>query len=161
VDPVEVIVENVPKTIDLALIPLHPDFPERGNREFKVTRFDKKMKFYLDKNDVQRFAEQELVRLKDFFNITIEKIDDGLITSFHSKEVDIILKEKRKIIQWLPVSENLINTQIIMPDGSTRAGVSEPTTRILESGDIIQFERIGFGRVDQIGTEFVVWFAHK
>jgi hypothetical protein len=48
-----------------------------------------------------------------------------------------------------------------MPDGSTRVGVSEPTTKKLEAGDIIQFERIGFGRVDQNGTELVVWFAHK
>jgi len=160
VDPVEVIVENVPETIDTALIPLHPEFPERGKREFKVTRFDKKMKIYLDKNDVKQLAEKELLRLKDLLNITIEKIDDS-ITNFHSKEVDIILKEKRKIIQWLPVSENLVKTRIIMPDGSIREGVSEPTTKKLQPGDIIQFERIGFGRVDQTGAELVVWFAHK
>ena len=116
---------------------------------------------YLDKNDVQQLAEQELLRLKDLFNIEIENIDNGPIASFHSKEVDIILKEKRKIIQWLPVSEDLIKTQIIMPDGSILAGFSEPTTRMIKPGDIIQFERIGFGRVDQIGTELVVWFAHK
>ena len=88
-------------------------------------------------------------------------MDDGLLASFHSKEVDLILKEKRKIIQWLPVSENLMKTLILMPDGSERTGVSEPATRTLKAGDIIQFERIGFGRVDQTGTELVVWFAHK
>jgi glutamyl-tRNA synthetase len=161
VDPVEIIVEDVPNTINAALIPLHPEFPERGNRKLLVNKLNQKMKIYLDKNDVQQLAEQELLRLKDLFNIKIENIDNGPIASFHSKEVDIILKEKRKIIQWLPVSEDLMKTQIIMPDGSILAGFSEPTKGMIKPGDIIQFERIGFGRVDQIGTELVVWFAHK
>jgi len=160
-DPIEITIENVPKTIDVAQIPLHPEFSERGNRELKVVIVNNKTKIYLDKNDVQQLAEQELIRLKDLFNIVIDKAGDGLLASFHSKEVDLILKEKRKIIQWLPVSENLIKTRILMPDGSERTGVSEPATRALKAGDIIQFERIGFGRVDQTGTELVVWFAHK
>jgi len=159
-DPVELTIENVPQTAKRAQIPLHPEFPERGNRELKIEVVKNKANIYVARNDAQQFVEQELVRLKDLFNFVIEQVD-RLLASFHSREVDLALKKKRKIIHWLPISKDLVKTSLLMPDGSARTGFSEPATRTLKVGDIIQFERVGFGRVDQIGAELVVWFAHK
>jgi len=159
-DPVELIIEKVPQLTKIAQIPLHPEFPERGNRELKVVVVKNKANIYVAKTDAQQFIEQELVRLKDLFNIVIEKVD-SLQACFHSREVDLVLKKKKKIIHWLPISRDLVKTSLLMSDGSVRTGFSEPATRTLKIGDIIQFERVGFGRVDQIGAELVVWFAHK
>ena len=159
-DPVELLIEGVPQLTKKAQIPLHPEFPERGNREILAPVLKNKANMYVAKNDAQQLVEQELVRLKDLFNIVIEKVD-SLLASFHSRAVDLALKKKRKIIHWLPISTKLVETSLLMPDGSVRTGFSEPATRNLKIGDIIQFERVGFGRVNQIRKELVVWFAHK
>ena len=160
-DPVEIIIENVPQTINTAQIPLHPEFPERGNRELKIKLENNRTTIYIANNDAKQFTGQDLIRFKDLFNIVIESINDRNLATFHSSEVDFELKKKRRIIHWLPASEDLVKTNLLMPDGSVRTGFSELTTKKLKAGDIIQFERVGFGRVDKIERELVVWFAHK
>ena len=68
-DPVEIIIEKVPQLTKIAKIPIHPEFPERGHRELKVFVTKNKANIYVAKNDAQQFIEQELIRLKDLFNI--------------------------------------------------------------------------------------------
>ena len=160
-DPVEIIIENVPQKINTAQIPLHPEFPERGSRELKIKLENNRTTIFISNNDAKQFTGQDLIRLKDLVNIVIESINDRHLATFHSSEVDFELKKKRRIIHWLPASEDLVKTNLLMPDGSLRTGFSEPTTKKLKAGDIIQFERVGFGRVDKIERELVVWFAHK
>ena len=48
-----------------------------------------------------------------------------------------------------------------MPDGSIKAGLGEPAMKKLKVGKIIQLYRIGFCRVDKIGSEIALYFAHK
>jgi glutamyl-tRNA synthetase len=65
-------------------------------------------------------------------------------------------------MHFLPVSESLAKVEVLMPDGSTRSGVGEPGLKQLKEGDIIQFERFGFVRLDKKqANKLVFWFTHK
>ena len=61
------------------------------------------------------------------------------------------------IIHWLPVQKDLVKTEVLMPDAKVKKGIAEPGIKKLKQGDIIQFERFGFCRLD--GKQF--WFTHK
>ena len=66
-----------------------------------------------------------------------------------------------RIIQWVPVEDN-VNVKIVMDDASVKEGLGEGALTDLEVGDIVQFERVGFARLDEIkDDELVFYFAHK
>jgi len=49
-----------------------------------------------------------------------------------------------------------------MPDASTKAGLGEAALSNLEVGDVVQFERVGFARLDEItDDELIFYYAHK
>ncbi len=49
-----------------------------------------------------------------------------------------------------------------MDDASLKRGLGEIALRDLKVGDIVQFERIGFARLDEIkDDELIFYFAHK
>ena len=61
-------------------------------------------------------------------------------------------------IQW--VSEPNVRVEILTPE-KTLTGLGEPEMKKLKTGEIIQMERIGFGRVDSVKEKVTVCFAHK
>jgi len=62
-------------------------------------------------------------------------------------------------VQW--VSEPNVKVDIIKP-GETISGLGEPSIQKLKPGDIIQMERVGFGRVDAVlKDKIVICWAHK
>ena len=97
--------------------------------------------------------EGQVIRLKDFMNVQI-KSHEPLAADFHSRE----LAEAPKI-QW--VSAQAVEAEVIKPDGSHEAGLAEPAVTDLSVGDIMQFERYGFARVDAKSPKFVVAYAHR
>ena len=49
-----------------------------------------------------------------------------------------------------------------MPDKKLKVGLGESGLSYLKVGDIVQFERFGFCRLDRIeGKKLVFWFTHK
>ena len=55
-----------------------------------------------------------------------------------------------------------VNVKIVMPDASTKAGLGEAALSDLEVGDVVQFERVGFARLDEItDDELIFYYAHK
>ena len=57
---------------------------------------------------------------------------------------------------------NLVNVEILMPDNQFIKGFAESATNKLKEGDIIQFERFGFCRLDKkLKNKLIFWFAHK
>jgi glutamyl-tRNA synthetase len=48
-----------------------------------------------------------------------------------------------------------------MPDASVVKGVAEDACRALKPNEIIQFQRVGFVRVDSIDEKLTAYFAHK
>ncbi len=128
--------------------PLHADHLDRGNR---VLPFDGTA--YLAKVDIG----DGIFRLMDAVNVNIE---DGKI-SYHSTSFEDARAVKARIIQWVPAEDN-VDVKIVMDDASIKTGLGEGALRDLEVGDIVQFERVGFARLDEISDgELVFYFAHK
>ena len=79
----------------------------------------------------------------------------------HSTSFEDARSVKARIIQWVPVEDN-VNVKIVMDDASTKTGLGEGALKGLEVGDIVQFERVGFARLDEItDEELIFYFAHK
>lgn len=147
-DPVEVAIEDYLDGEIAIKRPLHSDYPDRGNR---ILNFNKSV--YLAKDDVKN----GVFRLMDAVNVNIEK--DKI--SYHSTSFEEARNVKAKIIQWVPLREN-IKAKIIMDDASIKEGLCEADCKNLKVGDIVQFERVGFARLDKINNEeLVFYFAHK
>ena len=128
--------------------PLHADHTDRGNR---ILTFDGEAYIALD--DIG----DGIFRLMDAVNVEIK---DGEI-SYHSTSFEEARDVKAKIIQWVPVKNN-VNVKIVMDDASVKQGIGEDAIKDLNVGDIVQFERVGFARLDEItDSEFVFYFAHK
>lgn len=126
---------------------LHPDFEERGERTFV---FEKQV--YIPKKDYK----DGFVRLMDAVNIDI----DGDDVKFHSNSFEEAREVKAKIIQW--VSDDSIPAKVVMDDASVVEGLCEADCKDLEIGDVVQFERFGFARLDSIEDgEMIFYFAHK
>ncbi|MDR2966735.1 MAG: glutamate--tRNA ligase [Methanobacteriaceae archaeon] len=128
--------------------PLHPDFLDRGNRKLI---FDGEV--YISEDDLS----DGMTRLMDAVNIDIE---DG-IAKYISKSFEDAKEKKMKIIQWVPANDN-IKAKIIMDDASEIIGLCEADCKSLKKGDIVQFERFGFVKLDEIDNEeLIFYFAHK
>ena len=128
--------------------PLHADHLDRGNR---ILPFDGKA--YLAKRDIS----DGIFRLMDAVNVDIK----GDNISYHSTSFEDARSVKARIIQWVPVDDN-VNVKIVMDDASTKTGLGEGALKDLEVGDVVQFERVGFARLDEIkDDELVFYYAHK
>jgi glutamyl-tRNA synthetase len=144
IDPVKIRIKDAPK-MKKVRINLHPDFPRRGFREIPVNTD----KIFISREDFEKFEGKE-VRLIGLFNIEL-----GKTAEFRSKEVVMEMPK----IQW--VSENNVHVRIVMPDGSTKEGIAEPTIKKLKIDTRIQLVRVGFVRIDKKKPEFILYFTHK
>ena len=139
--PVEL---NVKSKIKYASIPIHPDKPE--TRKVKVSD-----KIAIAEKDYKENTGKE-VRLLHLYNVNIPKT--GKKAEFTSIENKPISK-----IQW--VSDG-IKVKIMMDDATWTTGLGERALKDLKIGEVVQFERFGFVKLDKkskTGLEF--WFTHK
>jgi glutamyl-tRNA synthetase len=66
------------------------------------------------------------------------------------------------IIHWLPISKDLVDVEVLMPDKTTAKGLGESGMSKLKVGDIGQLERFGFCRLDEIKAKTLkFWFTHR
>jgi glutamyl-tRNA synthetase len=141
-DPVAVEIEGLPP-IERVKAPLHPEFPGRGERELPAGP-----KVHVAKEDLDRFRGKE-VRLKDFCNVVLDH------------RARFLSMENRDIpkIQWVMHG---VNVHLALPDGSESRGLGEPLVASLKVDDVVQFERIGFARIDHMSkAEVRAYFAHR
>ncbi len=148
-DPVKVNIQGAPEQ-ELKL-KLHPDKPKKA-RQFKTAD-----EFYITKQDKGSFKQNKLYRLMDCLNF--KKKDSKLV--FDSLEHDKYKQKGEKIVHWLPVKET-VDVEILMPDAKLVKGYGEKNLANLKEGEVIQFERFGFCRLDKKQkTKLVFWFTHK
>ena len=141
-DPVAVEIVGLPP-IERVKAPLHPDFPGRGDREIPVGP-----KVHVAKEDFDKFRGKE-VRLKDFCNVILDH--KAKFLSLENKDIPKI--------QWVTHG---VNVHLVMPDGSESRGLGEPLVGSLKVDDLVQFERIGFARIDHVSkAEVRAYFAHR
>ena len=104
--PVELKVCGLPNAC-VAKLPLHPEQPEKGFREYTVTPSgeDKAVSLWISGSDTEAMQHGQTIRLMELFNIKIEeKNSSGITASFLSESYEEVRKIKVQLIQWIPKS---------------------------------------------------------
>jgi len=141
-DPVPIEIEGLPP-VETVKAPLHPDFPGRGERVLKVER-----KVHVARGDFEKLRGTE-IRLKDFCNVSLDR------------RARFLSMENRDIpkIQWVAHG---VAAHVVMPDGTEAKGLAEPGVASLRPDAIVQFERVGFARIDHVSrAEVRAYLAHR
>jgi glutamyl-tRNA synthetase len=145
IDPVKIDISRVGELGKAISVRVHPE--KLATRKIRVTG-----NVFVSREDYKRFRGKE-VRLKELANGILERRFKP--TGEHSEENNRRLQK----IQWVP--EQHVNVRLVKP-GEELKGFGEHSMRKLKVGDLIQMERIGFGRVDRKAkSEIIVFFAHK
>ena len=147
-DPVRYDIEGIDSLKGEA--PLHPDHPERGNRVYNI---DGSKTVFISSDDSKIFSESKKLRLKDLCNI-----DFSTPAVYAGNDVSV-LKHGVKAVQW--VGRNSVKAKILMPDGTVVEGLAEDAL-LKEKCDSIQFERIGFVKVEDMKPDMITTvFTHR
>jgi glutamyl-tRNA synthetase len=149
-DPLTVNIEGAPDHTAHAM--LHPGDAARGSRtlEFKGT-------VALPRGDIT--PGTVMVRLKDLFNVCITWNEDIPSFSYAGDSLAEARAAKAHIIQWLP-AQALVPCTLLTQEGEI-CGACEPVV-IKELGNVVQFERIGFVKIDSVDNDRVTaYFTHK
>ena len=170
-DPVRLVVKD-PPSVELEM-PLHKDFKERGSREF-ILKSDGEMVLFISKDDAGKLTAGEKIRLMNLFSVEVKDIGGEITGEYvmgsmgprvrvlgergehYSKQKESIKSMKK--VQWL--AEDHLTARVLTLRGEI-GGFCEKTCRNLRAGDIIQFERFGFCRLDERNDELTFYFTHK
>ena len=132
---------------DAGTPPVHPEFEERGRREIPVDGG-----VLVERADLPSPGER--VWLKGFGCVShtgeaFESVDAPLSVT---READV------DIVHWVPADEHL-PLRLRTPTGDV-SGYAEPGVGRYDVDEMLQFERVGFARLD--ATEpLVAYFAHR
>ncbi len=132
-----------------AEIPLHP---KKGG----VRRLEVRNEVFLAKDDFENFDEGDLIRLKGLGNFVIASKDPPEIT-YQGMDLSSAKKGKN-IIHWLP-EDSALPCVVLRPDGQHRGYVEEGVRN--EAGNVVQFERYGFVRIESVGEKIISVFTHE
>lgn len=152
-DPVEIKIQNnhyKNKEIELTLNPRNKNSQKR-----KIKISDK---MYIPKSDFDKLKQQDMFALKDAFCVRSEK-----------KSFTCVLTEylPKKIFQW--VSESYLECEVLVPKDllinnkynedslEIEKGYCEPDCKDIKIGEVVQFERFGFVRLDKREKEKLVF----
>jgi len=120
---------------------LHPE-KDLGVRSFKIDG-----EFYVG----DKIEKDKMYRLMHLFNFKDRK--------FVSDRYD--QKLEAKIIHWLPIKQT-VNVEIFMDNGKWIKGLGEVGLKEVKVGEVIQFERFAFCRLDKkIKNTYQFWFTHR
>jgi glutamyl-tRNA synthetase len=139
-NPKKIKIKNAPELE--VTIPLHPNFPKLGFRKLKTYK-----NFYIS----DEIEENKIYRFMHLFNFK-----NGV---FVSEKTDPKLKAKP--IHWLPLSSELKKTNILMNDGSSITGLCESSVENLEVGEIVQFVRNFFVKLEKKGDVYKFIYCQK
>lgn len=161
-NPLQLSVRGIPKVFT-ARLRLHPEYPERGFREYviKPTGKDGTALLWVSKMDLKALTVGKIVRLMELFNIRVEKVEAYSVeASFLSEPYEDARKAGAPLIHWVPIGAD-VPCQVIMPNATTAEGIAENACKDLKPNDVVQFERFGFVRIDSINGKLVAYYAHK
>jgi glutamyl-tRNA synthetase len=136
IDPKKVKVKHDLKNVK---VPNHPSNEKMGKRTLELGE-----EFYVQ----DKIAKSNVYRFMHLFNFK-----DG---KFVSEEYD--QKLKAKIVHTVPVNDS-IDVQVLMDDGSLVKGKGEKALSSLKEGEVIQFERFAFCRLDN-KKEMLFIYSH-
>lgn len=164
-DPAKLKIVNASSNIKKATIKLHPT-ENLGSREIIVSN-----EVWISSTDLKLLDNDNIVRLKDFINIRKigNESNDILVEQIECQQMP---KQK---IQWISgVDGQALQARIIVGDvpfkGETFqeeslkiiSGLCEKHCETLNIGEIVQFERFGYCRLDKKTTSMLEFiFSHK
>ncbi len=159
-DPKRLRVKNIPHAFT-AQVPLHPDHPERGYRSFEIKPTGGEASFLVSSGDTAVLRKERHVRFMSLFNFQITKFGKSLFEGiFHSESYEEAKKLGAILIHWIPTDTG-IPCKVVMPNASVAYGLAENDCERLHANEIVQFERFGFVRVDNIDRGLTAYFAHR
>jgi len=159
-DPIKLIVQNAPKK--LKSISLHPNNKKLGSRTIKTSDT-----FFVNKSDIKSLKIGEIFRLKNLYNVKILKKNKEIISEYAG---DKLIPSSAKI-QW--TTNNYVKMTVFIPHllyindtynkNSLESvdGFAEESVSKLKTGEIIQFERFGFVRIENIDNKLKGYYTHK
>jgi glutamyl-tRNA synthetase len=159
-NPIKLIVNNAPEKTKK--ISLHPHNVNLGARTIKTGKI-----FYVQKSDVENLKVGDIFRLKDLFNVKIKEKNGKLVGEFAG---DDLIPSSAKI-QW--TTDKFIKMSVFVPhllfvndefnkDSLKKIdGYAEEAVLELKTDEIIQFERFGFVRIENLDSKITGFFAHK
>jgi len=111
--------------------------------------------FWIAGTDAAGLKPDEIFRLKDLYNVKVAKVGDGIVGAHAGEEM--IMGKK---FQWVGATdcircEVLVAGDLLIGEKynenslSVDSGLCEGACRELEVGDIVQFERYGFVKLDK------------
>ena len=130
----------------VAKAPLHPT-ANRGFREIPAGN-----EIWICQSDLESLRPYEEIRLKDFCNIEILGREP-----LKARFTGTAMAKRLKIIHWAP--KDGLPVRVMKPDGIDE-GIGESGIES-ELGKVVQFERYGFVRINQLGRPIVAYFAHR
>ncbi len=158
-DPVKLTVEDAPKRN--ITIKLHP------TNDLGARRVETDSVFFVQKEDIQNMKTGDIFRLKSLYNVKIEDTGDEKSGRFAGEE---LISDTAKI-QW--TTKDYIEMKIYVPrplfnkDSYNQKslaelhGYAEKAVSDISDGEIIQFERVGFVRIEKQQEKIVGYFTHK
>lgn len=148
--PVGAAIRDAPHHVARAL--LHPNEPERGTRVLPFTGT-----VLLPRQELEKHPS--LIRLKDLFNVKVSYDERGYLFTYAGDQLSEAREAKAPIIQWLP-ADCALPCVLCTPEGDVE-GVCE-TGVMREAGSVLQFERVGFARIDDTsGDRITAYFTHR
>ena len=158
-EPAIIEISDVPFSTFVAEPMLQPTDPEKGRRKIRVDAINNRLLILISREDMVKLNASQILRLKDFLNITITSIrvsESRIDALFHSFD----LNRDYSIIHWVPKKDN-VKVSIIKPDGTVSMGYGEKNLQNVPLNKPIQFERYGF--VNPIKWEnqtLICYFTH-
>ncbi|MFW5922248.1 MAG: glutamate--tRNA ligase [Halodesulfurarchaeum sp.] len=147
-EPLEAVALPIEGGPDVGKPPLHPDHEERGVREIPVGD-----EVLLEAGDVP--AAGERVWLKGFG--AVRRDGEQLIAT--RDDLDVVTEGGVDVIHWVPAAASVPVKMYTMEGIVT--GRAEPGLDEHDPDDVVQFERIGFARIDgREADETVAYFTH-
>jgi glutamyl-tRNA synthetase len=128
--------------------PLHPDHEDRGTRDVPMPGA-----VLVEPDDVPPNGQR--VWLKGYG--CVRHTRDAL--EYTGDDIDAVREEDVPVVHWAP-ADGGVPLRLRTMDGDVE-GVAEPDFADADVDDVVQFERIGFARVDAHGDESVAYFAHN
>ncbi|MDE1853014.1 MAG: glutamate--tRNA ligase [Thaumarchaeota archaeon] len=149
-DPVKLTVDGAPKR--RVTIPFHPQ-NDLGSRTI-----DTAGEFYLAAGDLKSMSEGSVFRLMDLYNVELVSAGPRPAAKFAGEE---LVQNTRKF-QWATPAHAVVTVTVpdvlfldedkFNPDSLKEVtGYAEESAAMLKVGDIVQFPRFGFARLDSPG----------
>jgi glutamyl-tRNA synthetase len=133
--------------------PVHPDHEDRGTRDVPVGEA-----VVVEPDDLPGAGER--VWLKGYGCVR----DTGDALEFTDDDIDVVREGDVDVVHWAPADGPALRLRTV--DGDV-TGVAEPGVREYDPDGLLQFERVGFARLDAVpddaahADEVVAYYAHS